>query len=106
MAAAAAGRAAASAFVAVVVGMTLTVELVVGVGMLMTVLVGVAMLVGMGDTVVGVLVGMGMLMAVAVIATGVVGMNVHSILSLHRFSVIIPARALIVNFLCRNTFII
>ena len=78
--------AAAAAVVAVVMGVTLTVEVVVGMGMIMVMLMlmAVCMLVGVGDTVMGMLMGVGMFVIVAMTANMIV-MKMHNKSSL-RFS--------------------
>ena len=59
-------------------GVTVSVEMIVVMGMGVIVLVCVGMLVGVGNTVVGVLVGMGMFVVVGVFAAcHVIVMNMH-----------------------------
>ena len=81
-----------AAFVAVIVGMTLAMQMVVGVGMVVVMFVAVGMLMGVSNTVVGVLVSVGMFMVVAV-AADVIVMNMHNEISLRVFSFIILAGA-------------
>ena len=67
-------------FVAMVVGLSIVMQMVVGMGMGMLMAVFMGMLVGVRNTVVGMLVGMGMTMTVVVVTAGnMIVMNMHKL---------------------------
>jgi hypothetical protein len=79
------------AIVAVLMGDTLGMQSVMIVGMHMVVLVAVAVLVGVGNTVVGVLVAVGMAMVMGVVIAQVVMIQMHNKTPLHFFFIITVA---------------
>jgi hypothetical protein len=96
----AAGGAAAvaivAAFVRMVMGMVVTVEVIVLMGMHMVMAVGVGMLVGVGNTVMGVLMRMGMAVVVVVMTAGnMIMIQMHMDKLLYCFFLLYPnSRAL------------
>ena len=83
----------ALAVVAVVMGMTLTVEVVMLMGMTVVMGVGMSVLMGMGMTVMGMLVGMGMAVLMVVSAAKMIMVNMHidgSFAFLHYYNNVMP----------------